>query len=111
MASIEEQVAFLMKNARLAAEAGTARIAKSERDEARFLALYSIVQELAERAGVTREDLRRHFEVREEFWHAKRLEEVERNNPSLAARIDLRSASQDAAPPPYPPIFSERGQA
>jgi hypothetical protein len=94
------EAAVLMAN-----DIDTARLSGELEDEARIMALYSIVRDLAERAGVGADDFCRHYENRFRYWHSHYLRKAEDCSQPLAVRLDRRVGDTDAADESYPSIF------
>jgi hypothetical protein len=74
-------------------------------DDARTTAIYSIVRELAEKAGVAPEAFLQHYTVRFRWWHDYYLRKAEDVNPERAAELDPRTVEQAGVDATYPPIF------
>lgn len=86
-------------------ELDNSRMAAEAMRDAKFLALYSIVQDLAVTGGVNLEDFQTRYENRIQFWLARRLSQIEAVNPALAALIDRRDLDEVNADSTYPDIF------
>jgi hypothetical protein len=86
-------------------ERDTIDLTTEQMDDARVMALYTIVQELAENAGIPQEEFLRHYETRFRWWHDYYLVKAEDVNPQRAAAIDPRSIDESDVAPTYPPIF------
>lgn len=89
----------------LANDIDTARLSGEVEDEARIMALYSIVRDLAEHAGVRPEDFCQHYENRFRFWHSHYLRKAEGCSQSLAVLLDRRGGETDDAVESYSSIF------
>jgi hypothetical protein len=74
-------------------------------DDARVMAIYSIVLELAERAGVDRDAITKHFASRQRWWHDYFLRRAEDVSPERAAELDPRTIEQAGVSQTYPSIF------
>lgn len=83
----------------------TSEIGTDKLDDANFMALYSIVSEMAEKQGVDSKAFLSHFSARFRWWHDRSLREIEEISPDLAAKIDKRSIAECDVDPTYPPIF------
>lgn len=82
-----------------------ARMAADARKDAKFMALYSIVQDLALSAGINEDDFLKHYQARIQFWLGARLSQIESIDPALAALIDQRDPDEVTADSTYPDIF------
>lgn len=103
--SIEERLATLEQLVSTLCETNTIDLANEQTDDARLMALYSIVLELAERAGVSESEFQQHFETRFRWWHDYYLRKAEDVSPSRAAEIDTRAISDCEVSAEYPPLF------
>lgn len=110
--NLEERVAYLENYvSKVAAvidgmyELETRTIGMTQSDAANFLALKSIVMELAAKQGISPKKFKKHFKRRFDFWYDHVLREVEDHSPGLAAAIDLRDAVSPEIDTPYPPLF------
>lgn len=74
-------------------------------DNAKVMAIYSIVQELAEKAGIPPDSFLKHYETRFRWWHDYYLRQAEDISPARAAALDPRTSGQCAVDATYPPIF------
>ena len=72
---------------------------------AKFMALYSMVQDLAVRAGVDLDDLRSHYEVRTRWWHDHHLQRIQDTDQATASRLDDRPLADIPTEPDYPDLF------
>lgn len=85
-----------LDNARMSAEAMR---------DAKFMALYTLVQDLAVSAGISLGDFQSHYQQRLGFWLSDRLSQIESIDPALAALIDPRDLEEVNADSTYPDIF------
>jgi hypothetical protein len=83
----------------------TTDLAYDQTNSADFMALYSIVAEMAEQLGLSPEQFLEHFRGRFRWWHDHYLRRVEDVSPGHAAEIDARSIAESDVPRTYPPIF------
>src|SRR3954469_261411 len=72
--------------------------------EARFAALETLVQELAVREGLSKEQFAKHYEERARFFHDRCLRIAEDIDPSMAGRIDVRGPADMPEGESYPPL-------
>jgi hypothetical protein len=79
-----------------------------KKDRAHFLALQSIVRELAGHAGIHPQRFLKHYLLRQTYFHDRLLRRLEDQSPSLAARIDARDQEQVPLAEGYPPLFSPK---
>lgn len=79
-------------------------------DEARFMALYSIVLDLAQRAGVEKDDFTKHYQTRLHWWHDWKLKEREKLDPASSAQVDLRTLDEVPTSDYYSSIFDPPGE-
>jgi hypothetical protein len=103
--SIEERLKTIEGLLFAMSERDTIDLANEQLDDAKVTALYTIVQELAERAGIPQEEFLRHYEIRFRWWHDYYLRRAEDVNPARAAEIDARSVAESDVEPIYPPLF------
>lgn len=74
-------------------------------EAAQFRALCSMVQELAEREGLSRELFVKHFEERVRHYRDYLLRIAENINPSVAAQIDERTPADMPETETFPRLF------
>jgi len=103
--AVEEYLSHIPDTVQALQNFGASTVGLTSRDEARLLALYSLVEEIAAKHGIPAKDFKAHFNRRFEFWHDHVLREFEDQSPSLAAAIDSRDVVSPDALKPYPPLF------
>jgi len=111
--SIEDRVADLETLAMNAFHHGNAReglwlqreAALKAEMRAMYQALIATVGELAMHAGIGRDDFERHFQARIKFFYRQHLEEIEDEDPGLAASLDTRPLMEYDLPEGIPPLF------
>ncbi len=108
--NLEERIATLENLVSSISDLQTADIRNEQIDDAKMQSLYTIVQELAEKAGVPIEKFLKHYEIRFRWWHDYYLRRAEDVSPALAAQIDIRTVEQADVSPTYPPLFDEPRQ-
>ena len=74
-------------------------------DDAKVMAIYSMVQDLAEKAGVPTDEFLKHYEIRFRWWHDYYLRKAESISPAFAAEIDPRTIEEAGVSESYPSIF------
>ena len=87
------------------AEVSRGSMALDEIKDARFWALFQIVQELAERSGVDRDDFAAHFKLRLRLIHDQSLARMTLINPEVAAILDQREIPEVPTYDACPSIF------
>ena len=102
---LEARVEALKKGLEWQQAIDTEDLKGEQMTDAQFMALYSIVMELAERLGLSSDSFSKHYQTRFRWWHDHYLRRVEDSNPALAAEIDPRSVSDSDVSPTYPPLF------
>ncbi|HKP02414.1 MAG TPA: hypothetical protein VJU77_03545 [Chthoniobacterales bacterium] len=102
---IEARLTLVEKLLGALSERGTVDLAVEQMDAAKAMALYTIVQEIAENAGIPQAEFLRHYETRFRWWHDYYLREAEDVNPERAAAIDPRSIAESDVSATYPPLF------
>jgi hypothetical protein len=110
MNPLEQRLELLEKLVSSLCDLNTADSRNELMDDAKVMAIYSIVQELAEKAGVDSERFLKHYEIRFRWWHDYYLRRAEDSSPALAAELDPRTLAQAAVSPTYPSIFDEPRQ-
>lgn len=73
---------------------------------ARFLALFSIVQELADTAGISEAEFQLQFDARREFFKDRILARTSDLDPGTAAALDDRDIA-DVPTEGFPPLFAD----
>jgi len=73
--------------------------------EAKFAALYSMVQELAAHEGISEEQFLKHFQKRVRVHRDRLLKIAEDINPNWAGQIDERDQDEMPESESYPPLF------
>jgi hypothetical protein len=106
MTDLEQRVAALEALVKGMCRAEEAGGTCSTMDDAMLRAIYTVVEELAEKAGVSRESFLEHFDLRFRWWHDYYLRQTEDVSPGLAAQRDHRTLADADIPPTYPPLFS-----
>ena len=86
-------------------ECDNLRMANEKMENAKTMALYSIIQDLAANAGVSDESFLMHYKTRFRWWHDYYLRQIEDTNPSLAGTLDTRALDQVFVDQSYPSIF------
>jgi hypothetical protein len=86
-------------------ERETVCMSNGQMDDAGAMALYSIVAELAQAAGISPEDFFKHYQVRFRWWHDYYLRQSEDVSSHLSAMLDLRTIEQASVDATYAPIF------
>lgn len=102
---LEKRIAELEDLVSSMCKLNTAELVNEQLDDAKVMAIYSVVLDLACHAGVSSENFLKHYEIRFRWWHDYYLGKVEEKSASLAAEIDLRSLSECNVEPTYPSIF------
>lgn len=74
-------------------------------DDGKFMALYSIASDLANRSGIDHLALAKHYSARLRFWQDYFLREAEKASPLTAALLDQRTLEQVCVQEGYPSIF------
>jgi hypothetical protein len=67
---------------------GTSGLPNGKLDDARLMALYSLVQEFAQRAGISSQEFQSRFELHQKRWYTHYLQEVQQTSPNLVAERD-----------------------
>jgi len=104
-ASLERRLATIESILLTMGKSSTIDLATRQTDDANFMALYSIVRELANRAGVSDELFLRHYDARFRWWHDYFLRRVEDRDPERAAEIDYRTLEQASTETSFRSIF------
>lgn len=73
--------------------------------DSRYMALHSIVKELAMREGLSEEEFQHHFDTRKRHYRDLFLRGVEDILPHRASELDDREPHDIPTQPDYPPIF------
>lgn len=102
---LQERVAKIEANIKSLSDLSAMNATNNITDDARVMAIYSIVQELAIKAGVTPEDFAAHYRIRYRWWHDHYLRHLEDASPAAAASMDQRSIEEASVPVAYPPLF------
>jgi len=106
LAAIESALEKLNAFAALQDELETARMQNETLDRADFLALRTIVAELAAEAGVTPEDFDRHLDLRLRWWHERLILRAGDRDPSLAERLSVEFPGEsEPSPDGFPSLF------
>lgn len=105
MATTEQRLAELERLVSGMIDWQTASSRTEQMDDAKAMALFSIVQELSERSGISLEAFHAHYETRFRWWHDYYLREAENVSPGLAAELDTRTLEQSDVSERYPPLF------
>ena len=100
-----ERIEHLERHDRQAEQAAVMEGSNFAVVQARFAALYSITQELADHEGISEEQFLKHFEERVRHYHDYFLRTAENINPNWAAQIDERGQSDMPEGELYPPLF------
>ncbi len=105
LSEIERRIDALERLAHFFHDSDTSRIAESQRDRSAFMALYSIVLEIAAYHGISDTAFLRHWEIRNHYYYDYYIAAAVKMSPELAHAIDERSPN--AAPPKegFPPLF------
>ena len=103
--TLEKRVDDMQSLLKLMSEADTARMTNDLTKDAQVMAIYSIVQDLAARAGVKTDDFLRHYEARFRYWHDRHLLWAEGVDSGLAGKLDARTLEQVSTAQSYPSIF------
>lgn len=96
---------YLEKHEQQAEQAAVVEGSNFAQVQARFAALYSIIQELAAHEGISEEQFLKHFEERVRHYHDYFLRTAENINPNWAAQIDERGLGEMPESESYPPLF------
>lgn len=88
-------------------EIDTLRLSKEQERRAEFTAICTIVEEMAERIGLSREDFFRHLEARTSWWHDRYLKEAAMIDKAVAGQIDRRQIIEVSTDESYPRLFSQ----
>jgi hypothetical protein len=96
---LEEVVMFLSK-------ANEANIPALQEDSARFRALQSIVQELAQKQGITAESFYKHVKHRQAFYYEQEVLHLGDTDPVSAETFDRRPHPAEPIEG-FPPLFPE----
>ena len=99
---LEDRLNFLEGLVKKMCDLNTANLVNEQMDDATVMAIYSIAQDLAVKAGVSSEVFLKHYQIRFRWWHDYFLQRAEDTNPALAAEIDPRSVSESAVEATYP---------
>jgi hypothetical protein len=102
---LRERVDLLTRTMNEIVDNLTHMIGKSKANDAYDLALYSIVLELVENAGIPRAQFVAHFRLRKAYFHDRLLQSVESSDPAFAAEIDTREIADVSTSEGYPPLF------
>lgn len=105
VAILEASMGVVQKSVNILHDSDTQDFGSYQLDDARFSALLSIVEELAERAGLPREEFRRHFATRQQWFHHQNLQTIEEKHPNLAGEIDTRPIGACEVEDTFPPLF------
>jgi hypothetical protein len=109
--AIESALEKLNAFAALQDELETARMQNETLDRADFLALRTIVAELAAEAvrrsrRVTPEDFEQHFGLRLRWWHERLILAAGDRDPSLAERLSVQFPGEsEPSPDGFPSLF------
>ena len=71
------------------------------------MALITMVFELLEREGISRQECKRHLGMRHRHFRETMLQKLEDINPKMAAHIDTRPIDEFELPTGIEPIFPE----
>lgn len=89
-----------------ALEAASATDTKSAlKNNSKVMALFSFVQELAQREGVSEDDFQKHYEARCRYWYGQYLHMTEDSDAAVAAQIDDRTVREVETSEDYPSMF------
>lgn len=108
MSGIESRLKLVEELLKAMTQRDMIDLANEQMDDAKVMALYTIVQELAENAGIPQEECLRHYETRFRWWHDYYLRRVEDVSPERAAEIDPRAVADADVEPTYPPLFDSQ---
>jgi len=103
--TIEERIEALEKLMEGFDELTTAEMRNKLLGDAKVMAIYSFVEELAAKADVSPENFLKHYELRLRYWHDYFLRQAEDLSPGHAAELDWRTLEQSAVTGPYPSMF------
>ena len=81
------------------------QLTNAKENDARELALYTIVSELAQRLGLSSAEVRQHYKIRTAWMLDRLLQKVESKEPTVAAEIDKRKIDEVPTADGYPPLF------
>jgi hypothetical protein len=103
--SIEDRVKLIEDLLSAMSRSEIVDLSNDQMEDARTVTLYSLVQELAERAGISTAEFHRHYQIRCRWWHDYFLRKAENMDPSLAAELDTRAIDECDVSGNYPPLF------
>ena len=83
----------------------TKNIREALQNNARFLALESIAEELAAHEGISPEQFSKHINERARIYHDQLLQNAEDKEPNLAGELDQRSPDEIPDSKSFPPLF------
>jgi hypothetical protein len=107
IADLTKRLEFLERHDRQAEAAAVMEGQNTVDQRAQFLALYSIVQELSDREGVSEVQFLEHFQKRVPHYRDYLLRIAENINPNWSGQIDARDLSEVPEDESYPPMFPE----
>ena len=82
-----------------------ANVAREQfRNHARHMAVFTMVQEIAARLGVSEESFHHYYDERVKYYHAAALRQLEDESPGIAARVDTRRPEEVSTGESYPPM-------
>lgn len=105
MSNIEDRLLLLEKIVMGMDERETVRMSNGLMDDAMAMALYSIVSELAQAAGISSDAFFQHYQIRFRWWHDYYLRHAEDLSSGLAASLDPRTIEQANVPLTFSSIF------
>jgi len=103
--SIEERVADLESFIAIFDKFNTSNKAREQLENAKSMALGSMILELATQAGLSREAASRHYDTRTQFYHDVLLRIAEDVSPRRSAELDKRSLHSIPTEDGFPPLF------
>jgi hypothetical protein len=101
---IEDTVKHLLELHRMQFDAS---LPHSQKEHACFMALRSMVVDLASNAGVSTERVAQCFEARVRYYLAQSLQRADDIDQSLAARADDRTPDEVSTDETLPPLFDD----
>ena len=105
MKSIKDRLAYLERNLEMDNKTEMLRSANEVKDQAKNLALLSLLTEIYEKLGGSSEAILEEYYRRVDIWHSVKLNDLEDSSPDLAARLDRRELSAVSVFEYYTPLF------
>jgi hypothetical protein len=91
-------------------ESDTLRLGEQPKADSRFMALYSLVHDLAEHQGISSSEFLWHYDIRTAYFYDYYLRRVAKSFPQLAIEIDERPLNMARPGDSYPPLFPSSEQ-